>query len=55
MKSLHALGNTADAREALHGRLQSIAERSSALLRAGTDLAKLLVSPTVNNIMASNN
>ena len=53
MASLHALGNTADARTALHDRLQSIAERSGALLRAGTDLVNLLASPTVNNVMAS--
>jgi DNA-binding transcriptional MerR regulator len=53
MTSLHALGNPEDARAALQDRLQSIAARSGALLRAGTDLANLLVSP-VNNVMASN-
>jgi len=41
--SLRVLGSTADARAALHDRLQSIAARSDALLRAGTDLADLLV------------
>lgn len=45
--SLRLLGNTADAREALRDRLQSIATRSDALLRAGTDLSDLLRSPAV--------
>lgn len=42
MTSLRELGDTGDAREALHDRLQSTAARSAALLRAGTDLADLL-------------
>lgn len=42
MTSLRPLGNTTDARTALQDRLQSIAARSCALLRAGTDLANLL-------------
>lgn len=54
MTSLRALGDTADAREALQERLQRIAARSGALLRAGTDLADLLSSPAANNFMASN-
>jgi DNA-binding transcriptional MerR regulator len=54
MTSLHALGNTAVARTALQDRLQTIADRSVALLRAGTDLANLLGSPAVNKVPASN-
>lgn len=42
MTSLRSLGNTADARAALQDRLQTIAARSGALLRAGTDLSDLL-------------
>lgn len=54
MTSLRELGDTGDAREALHARLQNIATRSAALLRAGTDLADSLSQPTVNNVMARN-
>lgn len=54
MTTLHALDRTTDAREALHNRLQDIAIRSNALLHAGTDLANMLHSPAVNNVMASN-
>lgn len=46
MTSLHALGSTADAREALRDRLRDIALRSEALLRAGAALADLLRSPS---------
>lgn len=42
MTSLDTLGTTADARDSLRRRLQDIAARSDALLRAGTDLADLL-------------
>lgn len=42
MTSLRELGDTVDARDALHHRLQSIVTRSAALIRAGTDLANLL-------------
>lgn len=54
MTSLRTLDNTTDARNALQDRLQSIASRSDALLRAGTDLSDLLRSPAVNNVPASN-
>ena len=55
MTSLRALGDTADARMALQDRLQNIAVRSGALLRAGTDLADLLGPPTDDDVMASTN
>ena len=42
MTSLRELGDASDARQALHARLQNIATRSAALLRAGTDLADSL-------------
>ena len=54
MTSLRALGNPSDARNALQARLQVIARRSSALLRAGTDLSDLLRSAAVDK-PASNN
>lgn len=54
MTSLRTLGNTGDARTALQDRLQNIAARSGALLRAGTDLADLFASTAVSNVMASN-
>ncbi|WP_433675384.1 MerR family transcriptional regulator [Microbacterium gorillae] len=44
MTSLRLLGDPADARVALRGRLQSIAARSAALLRAGTDLVDMVDS-----------
>jgi len=54
MTSLRTLNDTADARNALHERLQSIADRSAALLRAGTDLADLLGSRAVSSAVARN-
>ncbi len=42
MTSLLAAHGSAEARDALQGRLQTIAAQSAALLRAGTDLADLL-------------
>lgn len=42
MTSLDTIGTTAHARDSLRQRLQDIAARSDALLRAGTDLADLL-------------
>ena len=53
MTSLRTLDDTTNARDALHGRLQSIAARSDALLRAGTDLSDLLRSPAVNDVQAA--
>ncbi|WP_203135551.1 MerR family transcriptional regulator [Microbacterium sp. JZ31] len=47
MTSLWALDDGTDARNALQERLQDIAVRSDALLRAGTDLSDLLRSPPV--------
>lgn len=55
MTSVRTLDSTTNARHALHGRLQSIAARSAALLHAGTDLSDLLHSPAVNNVPADNN
>jgi DNA-binding transcriptional MerR regulator len=52
MTSLHALGSTTDAREALRDRLRDIAIRSEALLRAGADLSDLLPSPAAHDGMA---
>lgn len=54
MTALHALGDAGDARVALRDRLQNIATRSAALLRAGADLADLLSSPTADDVMAGN-
>ena len=45
MTSLAGTGDPAEARDALQGRLRSIAARSEALLRAGTDVADLLTLP----------
>jgi DNA-binding transcriptional MerR regulator len=42
MESLREINDTDDARSALEGRLRTIAARSEALLRAGTDIAELL-------------
>ncbi|WP_404435760.1 MerR family transcriptional regulator [Microbacterium aerolatum] len=46
MTALHSLDGSSDAREALQARLQSIATRSEALLRAGTDISDLLSAST---------
>jgi DNA-binding transcriptional MerR regulator len=50
MASLVGAGDPVEARDALQGRLRSIASRSEALLRAGTDVADLLTLPDVNNL-----
>lgn len=50
MTSLRALDDASDARSALHDRLRSIATRSEALLRAGTDLSDLLRSAAVDDV-----
>jgi len=42
MRSLRTISGTDDARAALQNRLRTVASRSEALLRAGTDLADLL-------------
>ncbi|MDR5701508.1 MerR family transcriptional regulator [Agromyces sp. LY-1074] len=47
MAALRTVNGTADARDALERRLQALAARSEALLRAGTDLADLLHRPAL--------
>lgn len=42
MASVTSVGDTKDARDALHGRLRTIAASSEALLQAGADIAELL-------------
>jgi hypothetical protein len=42
MRSLRTISGTDDARAALQNRLRTVASRSEALLRAGTDLADLI-------------
>ncbi|MGW4033815.1 MerR family transcriptional regulator [Streptomyces sp. NPDC004838] len=42
MESIRAVSHADDARDALHDRLRTIATRSDALLRAGTDIADLI-------------
>jgi DNA-binding transcriptional MerR regulator len=56
IESVHSL-NPDDARHALQERLRTIATRSNALLRAGTDIANLIShqdNAAVNNLLASN-
>lgn len=57
IESIHSL-NADDARHALQERLRTIATRSDALLRAGSDIADLIShqdETAVNNLLASNN
>ncbi|NYF10622.1 DNA-binding transcriptional MerR regulator [Leifsonia sp. AK011] len=53
MTSLRALGDTGNAREALRDRLQTIASRSAALLRAGTDIVEMLKTLDPHDAMNS--
>lgn len=57
IESIRSLNRPDDARHALQERLRTIATRSDALLRAGTDIADLIShqdNSTVNNLLASN-
>ncbi|WP_423059360.1 MerR family transcriptional regulator [Brevibacterium linens] len=54
MASLHTIDDASNAREALRDRLNSIAVRSEALLRAGADISDLLCSSDMNNQLVGN-
>ncbi|SFD98474.1 DNA-binding transcriptional regulator, MerR family [Actinopolyspora alba] len=49
MTSLYSIDGSEDARDALQNRLRTIAARSEALLRAGTDIADLLSRSAAEN------